>query len=204
MTARGSFIRARRHSSSPGTGRTGDQPGEEARLALRLDASYRNLDRVITWTANADNKAMIALAFQGAILAALASVADQIRDAFATGWGCALVWVLAVVGIAFIASFAISLYKLFRTIHPDTTPREKGIEQGSPFFFGTITGMPLEMFTARMKALDAAQVQEELIGQTYVISEIAHRKFARLRVANRCLLAELALLLVAVVIVAFL
>jgi len=44
--------------------------------AARLEAAYRNLDRSIGWVQNADNKALIVLAFQGAVVAGLAAL-DQ-------------------------------------------------------------------------------------------------------------------------------
>ncbi|CCF85631.1 membrane hypothetical protein [Nitrolancea hollandica Lb] len=167
---------------------------------VRIEASYRNLDQVIGWIGNADNKALILLAFHGAVIAggaaifpaALQSLLEQLS-----------VWMrILVIGplVAFGVCFLVSVLRASRAIVPDVTTSEQSIGQHSPFFFGSVAGMTLDDFRARMYALDPKSLEEELIKNTYVIAGIAARKFCDVKAALYFLLLALVFLLVAIVI----
>lgn len=157
----------------------------------RLEAAYRNLDRSIGWVQNADNKALIVLAFQGAVVAGLAAAGDPLRTTIEhqrASWQPPTIIVLLIV---FTIAFAFSAWKSLRTLLPDATAR--GV---SPFFFGSIAGMNEADFRATMRQLDGTHIEEELNRQTFIVSGIADRKFARLRFSIIALAVELGSLLI--------
>lgn len=149
----------------------------------RLDASYRNLDRAISWITNADNKALVVLAFQGAILAGLAAFGESLRSTIEHQRAPCLPLSILLVLACFLFSFCVSLWQSFRTLFPDITPRDAHEAARSPFFFGTISHMSLGEFSQRIRSLDDNSIEEELIKQTHVVSKIAARKFRNLKSA---------------------
>ena len=174
---------------------------DDSPAVFRLEASYKNLERVIGWIGNADNKALILLAFQGVILAGAAAVAGFIRMALLrqpTEW---LFWGLCVTLVVLASLFVACTCSAVHALHPDVKPRGAKVGQGSPFFFGSIAAMELAAFTAKMRGLDAVAIEGELIKQTHVNAVIVSRKFTWLKRAARLLVAELAFLAVAAAIV---
>jgi len=175
--------------------------GDDQTRQIRLEASYRNLERAINWIGNADNKALIGLAFQGAILAGLAAAGDALRVQIENQRiGC-----LPTVELFLLGGFALvlcwSLWKFFHSLFPDVTEREQEESRGSPFFFGTIARMDLDAFRQQMLALDGAGVEQELIKQTHVVAGIVRRKLRDLQAAYFWLAPELALLAIAIVLI---
>jgi hypothetical protein len=160
----------------------------------RVNASYENLNRGISWISNADNKALIGLAFQGAILAGLAAAGDGLRVAIEHQRSECLVIVELVLLGGFTLALSWSLWKFFRSLFPRVTARDRSEAAQSPFFFGTIGAMPLAAFRERMRGLNALAIEEELIKQTHVVADIASRKFRNLQLAYIWLAPELLLL----------
>jgi Family of unknown function (DUF5706) len=165
----------------------------------RLEASYRNLERGILWIGNADNKALIGLTFQGAILAGMAAMGDPLRTAMEQQRSDCLAAVEILLLTGFGAALGWSLWMFFHSLFPDVTLRDKEEAQQSPFVFGTIAAMSLDTFRLHMHALQAESIEEELIPQTYVIADIASRKFRNLRTAYQLFAPELILLAATVI-----
>lgn len=167
--------------------------------SVRIEASYRNLDQVIGWIGNADNKALILLAFHGAVIAGGAVIVPAALEPLLEQ---SSVWMrVFVIGllVAFGVCFSYSVFRAARAIIPDVTTSEQQIGRHSPFFFGSVAGMTLDDFQTRMCALDPKSVEEELIKNTYVIAGIATRKFRDVKAALYSLLLALAFLVVAIV-----
>jgi Family of unknown function (DUF5706) len=147
----------------------------------RLDASYRNLDRAIAWVSNADTKALVVLAFQGAVLTGLAAFGEPLRASVENQRTCWLPALLLSGMAVFLAVLCFSLWESFRTLFPDITPRDAQESTGSPFFFATISRMPLEDFNVRMSSLEIRDIEREVVKQTHVVASIATRKFTNLK-----------------------
>lgn len=169
---------------------------------LRLDACYRNLERIIVWVGNADTKTLIVLAFQGAIIAVVATTGAAIRRAIGLQPEAWLQILLYGLFTGFGACFCLSLIFAFRAINPDTTPREAEEAKRSPFFFATIAAMSLAEFRDRVRGLDAETIEEELIKQTHVNAGIVTRKFRDMKRTLLWLRLELLFLFVAVLVIA--
>ncbi|MDA8218154.1 MAG: DUF5706 domain-containing protein [Dehalococcoidales bacterium] len=169
----------------------------KSEVEMRMEASYKNIERVVGWIGNADNKALIVLAFQGAIIAGGAAAIGLLKPAMA--WQPTQVQgiLFSLLLGGFAVAFILSVYNSVRAPNPDVTPREQEEGQGSPFFFGSIAAMSLDDFRARMHRLDVAGIEDELIRQTHVNAGIASRKFGRLRLAIVNLGLELAFLVAA-------
>lgn len=195
------LLRNQRSAGGPGNDAS-VSPATTVGFQHRIDASYENLRRVIAWIGNADNKALIVLGFQGAIVAGVATAAGPLRTfliGHPTPWP---LWPMIALLAAFVVCFCVSLLMAFTTIYPDTKPRERDESRESPFFFGTISTMSLEKFTAKMHALDIAMLEDELIRQTHINAGIATRKFVSVKRASWFLGVELVFLLTSAIVVA--
>jgi hypothetical protein len=168
-----------------------------AEVAQRLEAGYRNLDRAIGFVLNADNKAMIGLAFQGGVVAGAAGVALVAVPAVAVDRPSAggITLAAAVLLVVFLLSSAVATLSLFHALYPDV---RNGPD--SPFFFGTIAAKSPEAHGHRMRTLTTAELQEELSVQTHTTASIAARKFRDLKVGFAALMVEFVVLMVAVVV----
>ncbi len=188
-------------SASPMTANTGRTIQPDLAQAQRLETSYKNLERIAGWIGNADNKVLIVLAFQGAIIAGIATTGAGIWQTIqrqAQPWSH---YGLAILFWVFVGCIILSLIYAFRAISPTVTHREHKEGRGSPFFYGTIAAMPLDQFRARMRGLDGDAIEEELIQQTHINAGIVCRKFQDTKAAIRFLWWELIFLLAAAVIV---
>lgn len=168
-------------------------------MAARIEAAYRNLDQVIGWIGNADNKALILLAIHGAMIAGAAAIGptaiEPLHERTAN-------WVLGVALVPIVA-FGIcvtwSLILATRAISPDVTTSEQQIGRNSPFFFGSVAGMTVDEFRTRMCTLNLHDIEEELIKNTYVVAGIAGRKFRDVRMAVRLIRLAWMFLIMAIV-----
>jgi hypothetical protein len=152
-------------------------------ISHRLDASYRNLDRALGSVTMADNKALIALTFQGAIVAGLALIAGSLKSALQAQNSAWLTGGTICLLVLFFACFCMATLKLFQAISPRITPETHADHPSLLFFFGGIASMPHDVFAARMRALDPTTIHEGLIKVTHSTAMIAARKFGNLRIA---------------------
>jgi len=185
-------------SASPATMRTVQTDPAQFQ---RLEASYKNLERIVGWVGNADNKVLIVLAFQGAIIAGIATTGAGIWRTIQHQIGPWWHYALAVIFWVFVCCVALSLICAFRAINPTISHQEHKEGRGSPFFYGTIAAMSPDQFYARMCGLDADAIEEELIRQTHINAGIVCQKFQDTKAAVRFLRWEMMLLLAAAVIV---
>ncbi len=169
-------------------------------VARRLDAEYRNLDRAVAWVANADNKALIALSFQGVVVVGLATVAEFVRAEINVQPAASRSW-LTVLLIAFIVFLVLSIFSAFRALFPIVSLGRPTGGGGSLFFFETVAAMPHDEFAARMRQLDIAGIESELIAQTHANAQVASRKFKRVKAVVIYLTIEVVCLVAATLIV---
>src|SRR5438270_1788352 len=88
-----------------------------------LDATHRNLERMHTHVAIADNKALIALTFQGAMIAGFAVLATTLKGHLSNG--SQVLWVgFVILIILFLLTFLASTWTLFQAISPRVTALE--------------------------------------------------------------------------------
>jgi hypothetical protein len=155
----------------------------------RLEVNYRNLDRINAWIANADAKATAVLAGIGLLVAFTFSrlsdvLAPQPHRSPVTWYLNGGTFLLAVILLT------LSVYRSLRVLYPRVAP-----PMPSLLFFGTIAELSRDEFKARMKELDPAAIEEELILQTHVSARIAVEKFQNVGGAIRLLMAALPFLI---------
>jgi hypothetical protein len=169
---------------------------------LELDTSYRTLDRIVANIATADNKALIALTFQGAIVAGLIIIADALSKTKDQHFGGILVGIVLSVVLFFIC-LCWSTLKLFQTISPRIVPRHSPEHVSELFWFGGIVNMQHDEFQMRMRDLTIEQVHEAVTHITFVQAHIVQQKYANLRHAFMGLGAQVVLFVIVVSMASF-
>jgi hypothetical protein len=156
----------------------------------RLEAGYRNLERVNRWIANADVKAAALLTAEAILLGlGIGTLPSQV--AVVARGGLSLQGVAALAFLGAIVPFGYSFMKMLDVFVPEVQEREESI-----FYFGSIARLSRVEFEARMKNLDGSAIEAELARQTHINASIAAGKFANLRLSARALTWSLGLILV--------
>jgi hypothetical protein len=156
-------------------------PGTTPESDPQLDAVYRTLDRVIGSVSMADNKALIALTFQGAIIAGLALVVEPISRALSRHGGGMPRIAMIILLLTFFGLLGVSTLKLLQTISPRIRHQAGNDHPSALFYFGGIASMSPEKFAARMRELNPDDVHQGISTITYANAAIAFQKFANLR-----------------------
>jgi hypothetical protein len=151
-----------------------------------LDATHRNLERMHTHVTIADNKALIALTFQGGVIAGFAVLATTLKPHLANQPQVARVGVVILIAL-FLITFLVSTWTLFQAISPRMTPMESMDDPSALFFFGSIAAMSTEEFMARMHDLDPETIHMGLLKTTQSVARIAAQKYKNLQRAYICL-----------------
>ncbi len=155
--------------------------------SIRLDANYRNLDRVITWIRDAESRAPVVLTANTILFGLIsAKISDEVRALFHGGTNLQIATSLLFLG--YVVSSGLSFVRAMRVFFP----KLKGAEP-SLFYFGSISNLTRDEFEGRMKTLDAAKIESELIRQTYINAQIATQKFANVQHALMFLAVSLGL-----------
>jgi hypothetical protein len=155
-------------------------------IEYHLDATHRNLERMHTHVAIADNKALIALTFQGGVIAGFAVLATTLKPHLANQPQWARVGVVVLIAL-FLITFLVSTWTLFQAISPRVTAMESMDDPSALFFFGSIAAMTTEEFLARMHDLDPESIHMGLLKTTQSVARIAAQKYKNLRTAYICL-----------------
>jgi hypothetical protein len=156
-------------------------------LSHRMDAAYANLDRAMGSVIQADNKALIALTFQGAIVAGLALITGSIKTSLEGQNSLAVRIPLVILLVAFFACFGVATLKLFQAITPRVRRDDDHDHPSLLFFWGGIAAMPPDAFASRMRKLHPGEIHDGLVRMTHNTAKIAVQKFANLRIAYICL-----------------
>ena len=155
----------------------------------RLEAAYRNLDRVIQWIGNADSKAGALVTAESLLFGlGVATLSAQVHTLFAGG---VVERVAAFAFVAAVACFGISFFRVLAVLAPDVRQREESL-----FFFGSIAALSRGEFERRAKELAPETIEQELLSQTHINAGIAAQKFRNLRAASITLMLSLGLVLV--------
>ncbi len=155
-------------------------------IEYHLDATQRNLDRMHAHVAMADNKALIALTFQGAMIAGFAVLATTLKPRLAND-PRVIQWAVVLLVVFFLITFLISTWTLFQAISPRVAPVESTDDPSEMFFFGSIAGMTSAEFMSRMNELDPEMIHVGLLKTTQSVARIAMQKYKNLRTAFTCL-----------------
>lgn len=155
-------------------------------IEYHLDATHRNLERMHTHVAIADNKALIALTFQGGMIAGFAVLATTLKTHLHSQVAALQVGV-AILIVLFLITFLLSTWTLFQAISPRVTPMESIDDPSALFFFGSIAGMSTEEFMSRMHDLDPESIHIGLLKTTQSVARIAAAKYKNLHTAYICL-----------------
>jgi Family of unknown function (DUF5706) len=169
---------------------------------LELDTCYRTLDRVVGNISSADNKALIALTFQGAVVAGLIIIADALsKVSHSSKVGIEIAILLAVT--AFFVCLCWSTLKLFQTISPRIAPPHSAEHISELFYFGGIVNMGHDDFQVRMRDLTIEQVHEAVTHITWVQAHIVQAKYKNLRHAFLGLGLQVVLFVIVVALTGF-
>lgn len=161
-----------------------------------LDATHRNLERMHTHVAIADNKALIALTFQGGIIAGFAVLATTLTGHLNSHPLVLRVAIVALI-VLFLLTFLASTWTLFQAISPRVRDLESIDDPSALFFFGTIAGMSSEEFLTRMRDLDPETIHDALLKTTQNVARIAATKYKNLQRAFLCLGIQIVFFLMA-------
>jgi hypothetical protein len=155
-------------------------------IEQRLDATHRNLERMQGHVAQADNKALIALTFQGAMIAGFAVLATTLKSQI--NHQSHVIQALTILLIVlFLITFLISTWKLFEAISPRMHPMESTDDPSALFFFGSVAGIPPDEFVRRVQGLHPEDIHDGLLKTTQSVARIAAEKYRNLRTAYICL-----------------
>ncbi|HEX6508138.1 MAG TPA: Pycsar system effector family protein [Chloroflexota bacterium] len=169
-------------------------------IEYHLDATHANLERMHGHVAQADNKALIALTFQGGMIAGFAVLATVLKSQLQRQ--AVELRVMAIILIVlFLITFLIATWKLFEAISPRVTPMESMNDPSALFFFGSIAGMDTDEFMSRMHNLHPQEIHDGLLKTTQSVARIAAEKYRNLRTAYICLAIQLLFFMVAALLV---
>ena len=151
-------------------------------METRLQSHYESLARVIRFTRMADTKAGAVLALQFVLAGALATrLLDQLAPAIAKDPVGVVGITVTVVGLAYILS-ALAAVVLAVLVYAPATPKTGQ----SLIYFEDVAGMDCQQFIAAAKAMDAAEIERQLLEQIHRVSRIAHDKMRWVRYAFWC------------------
>lgn len=145
-------------------------------MERRIDANYKNLERVNNWISNSDTKAAVILTFNGILFSYLITKTPSVKEIILQRLLDLPSFFLYLIFCAYAVMVGMSIFHAFKVLNPDIKERLPSL-----FFFGTIAEMELEDFKKKMKELNLESIQEELINQTYVNAKIAITKFTNLK-----------------------
>lgn len=157
-----------------------------------ISVGERNLERAHNWTKAADQKAgftlTVSLALLGISLSAIEPALNVIVKSVTLGRGAwILIFLLVLSFCVYFISALLGILILLKVVRPQTASTTKRI---SPLHFATISTMELEKFKTIMQEMSFEQLVDELSDQTYIVAQIATRKFALLDKAfSRLLIA---------------
>ena len=142
----------------------------------RLNSHYESLSRCIAFTRAADAKAAPVLALQIAILGALAARFEKLVPAlFAELWCFEKValWIVLLVYVGFMIATVTMAARVYMPMHPRTGE--------SLIYFEDIAAMRRESFAKRAKEMSPEAIEEQLLSQIHIVSQIASAKMRRVR-----------------------
>lgn len=157
---------------------------------MTTDDKYRNLDRVINWVSNCDNKVSYLLTLQGIILTIIftSNYAICIVDTFSYkfsfenfGWNSIFRFLEGVSLYTFITLNFISLYNAYLTLRARLDPKvfsENGLTTNSILFFESIANRKFVDFQADQEnTSNANQLDNDIDSQVFINSKICQLKF---------------------------
>ena len=148
-------------------------------METRLQSHYESLSRVIRFTRMADTKAGAVLALQFVLVGALATQLLAPLDPATNGNTVSGDdFTVALVGLAYILS-ALAAVVLAVLVYAPATPKTGQ----SLIYFEDVAGMDCQQFIAAAKAMDAAEIERQLLEQIYRVSRIARTKMRLVRYA---------------------
>ena len=141
-------------------------------METRLQSHYESLSRVIGFTRMADTKAGAVLALQFVLAGVLATrLLDQLAPAIAKDPVGVVGITVTVAGLAYILS-ALAAVVLAVLVYAPATPKTGQ----SLIYFEDVAGMDGQQFIAAARAMDAAEIERQLLDQIYRVSCIARAK----------------------------
>lgn len=160
---------------------------------MTTDDKYKNLDRVINWVSNCDNKVSYLLTLQGIILTIIftSNYATCITDTFSYdftlvdfGWKSILRFFEGLCLYSFLTLILMSLYNAYLTLRARLDPKiyaENGLSTNSVLFFETIANRKfIDFVTDQQNTTNTAntnQLDNDIDSQIFINSKICQLKF---------------------------
>lgn len=145
-------------------------------MERKIEANYKNLERVNNWISNSDTKAGVIVAFNGILFTYLIAKFPLIKVITSQRFLDMGSLCLYLIFIVYFVMLMMSVFRAFRAINPNIKEKIPSV-----FFFYTISQMDLDKFNKKMRELTTESIEEELINQTFVNSKIAATKFINLK-----------------------
>jgi len=155
-------------------------------MVNKIEANYKNLERVNNWITNCDTKAGVVIAFNGIFLTYLITKTPVIKKIILERSADITSLSLYIIFCAYAVLLCISVYNALKVINPDIKEKIPSL-----FFFCSVAKMDHNDYKQEMLRLTEERIEEELINQTYVNSKIVTNKFIKLRSSINYLLISL-------------
>jgi hypothetical protein len=161
---------------------------------MKLEQLEASLSRVNDWIKAVDQKISIALVFEVGVIALIAKPTYSRVLVSINSVGLAVGLLIAVGAIMLVASLLWSILAL----KPNTG---KPHDSGSLIFFGSIAGMSLKTFKARISKTTNSRYTSDLVEQIHINSKIALRKHRLLSQSLTMFLVGIILLLITMAVI---
>jgi hypothetical protein len=148
----------------------------------QIGISEANLNRAISWSSVADQKAGFVLTLTIVMLGFLTSQLNDFFTAVFALWeksASAPVLFTILIAVLLLALIGMigAIVNLVSVIRPRVTPSSA---KNSILFFQTICAMPIDEFTDRVKQMDEESYVHALCDQTHNVSKVVAEKFRKL------------------------
>ena len=162
---------------------------------MKTEDKYKNLERVILWITNCDNKVSYLLTLQGIVLTVIftsnysGALLETLSYKFSFvnfGWKSILKFLEGLSLYAFFITVFISFYNAYRTLRARLDPKifsESNLETNSVLFFESIANKKFTDFILAQGNLDEAQLNNDIDSQVFINSKICQLKFKHYNLA---------------------
>lgn len=145
-------------------------------IQQRLSIEEQTLARVIDWIRTSDSKVTAIFAFHAGLIAFLANKGEDIKKIWLVhqidNQSSMLFLSLSVFAIFIL----LSTVEAFKALFPDFKPRGYSL-----LFFGAIPSLGIEKYKSSFRNLTSNDLEDELLSQIYINSEIASKKFSHVK-----------------------
>lgn len=145
-------------------------------LEERLKTHHESLSRAILFTRVADRKAAPILAIQIALIGTLAARSESLLSCIASDPGSPQSVILLLALFAYLVLFGAAVFVAAKVYMPMTPSTGTSL-----IYFEDIGSISEESFMEQARRLEPEEIENQLLQQIYVVSQIASIKMGRVR-----------------------